>query len=286
MKDTTQTQRVLITGCSGYLGSEMSAFFIDHDWQVFGIDPIELPNGLELTEFIQAKVDNVVRGLLDVDVVIHLAGLTKLGFDREEYWRNNVESTKRLRDLYPDVPILFASTCAMYNEYGLPDVEHPYPASKREAEQYADIVFRMGSVTGCNRFGHYLRVPDHMIANAYKEKVIRVINPEAQRALAGINWICNQYRLTSEKVLSIPIKIFPRMNILAQVQTSMEDLGYMVRDVIEDSDIKIRTEYIESNPAFLTGSNIVPGAPTNEDSLRELVQEAVYKYRYFVLNEE
>ena len=274
-------KKVLITGCSGYLGSEMSAFFIDHGWQVFGIDMVEPPDGLRLTEFIHDKVGNVIQGLLDVDVVIHLAGLTKLGFDREEYWRNNVESTKRLRDLYPELPILFASTCAMYNEHGLPDVNHPYPASKREAEQYADIVFRMGSVTGCNRFGHYLRVPDHMIANAYKEKLIRVINPDAQRALSSIGWICEQYRLTSEKVL-VPIKKFPRMNTLVQTQTSMKDLGHMVRDVIGDSDIEIRTEYIESDLAFLTGSNIVPDAPTDEDSLRELVQEAVRRYDYFV----
>ena len=280
-----EQRKVLITGCSGYLGSEMSAFFIDNDWLVFGIDPIEPTNDLGLTEFIQAKVGNVAQDLLDVDVVIHLAGLTKLGFDREEYWRNNVESTKRLRDLYPDVPILFASTCAMYNEHGLPDVNHPYPASKREAEQYVDIVFRMGSVTGCSRFGHYLRVPDHMIANAYKEKVIRVINPEDQRALASIGWICEQYRLASEKVL-VPIKKFPHINTLVQTQTSMKDLGHMVRDAIGNSDIEIRTEYIESSSKFLTGSNIVPGAPTDSNSLRTLAREAANRYRYFVLNKE
>ena len=278
-------RKVLITGCSGYLGSEMCAFFQYYNWQVFGIDPVEPPKSLKLTEFIQAKVGNVVQGLLDVDVVIHLAGLTKLGFDREEYWRNNVESTKRLRDLYPDVPILFASTCAMYNGHGLPDVEHPYPESKREAEQYADIVFRMGSVTGCNRFGHYLRVPDHMIANAYKEKVIRVINPEAQRALAGINWICEWYHNYAHEVRELAPPLDHEMILLVQTQASMKDLGYMVRDVIGDSDIEIRTESTESNPGFLTGSNIVPTAPTDEDSLRELVREAVYKYRYFVLNE-
>lgn len=268
-----EQRKVLITGCSGYLGADMSAHFIDNGWQVFGIDPAKPPVGLELTDFRQTTVAAVIDRPWDVDVVIHLGGLTKLGFDRELYWLHNVESTKRLKRLYPNTPLLYASTCAMYNEHGKPEVDHPYPQSKREGEQYADIAFRMGSVTGANRFGKYLRVPDLMIAGALEKKAIRVINPNTQRALAGIKWICEQYLNHAAN------PGFAGMKVLVQAQTSMRDLGQMVKDVIGDAEVEISTVYEEASDAFLTGSNIVPNVVTGENSLRELVCDAVIRYK-------
>ena len=61
-----------------------------------------------------------------LDAIIHLAGASKIVDDLPDshYRTNNVETTKHLREMYPDVPLYLASTTSMYNE--TKQIEHKH----------------------------------------------------------------------------------------------------------------------------------------------------------------
>ena len=101
-----------------------------------------------------------------------------------------METTKRLRELYPDVPLYLASTTAMYNEGKQIEHKHAYTRSKYEAEQYADVIFRMGSIVGANRAGNFGYVVDLMLHDAITKQKIVIAQGAKIRAVAGITYIC------------------------------------------------------------------------------------------------
>ena len=73
--------------------------------------------------------------LPDVDVVIHLAGLSGVrdSLDRPtDYWVNNVIASQRLFDRYKDKRILYASSSTAYEPW-----KNPYAMSKYSMEQIA-----------------------------------------------------------------------------------------------------------------------------------------------------
>ena len=130
-----------------------------------------------------------------VDAVIHLGGASKIVGDYPDslYTTQNVETTKRLRSLYSGVPLYLASTTGMYNEQRQIEHKHPYTRSKHEAEAFADVVFRMGTIVGMNRAGNFDYVIDLMIDSALKKREIIVAQGAKMRPLAGITYICMMY---------------------------------------------------------------------------------------------
>ena len=73
--------------------------------------------------------------LPDVDIVIHLAGLSGVrdSLDRPtDYWVNNVIASQRLFDRYKDKRILYASSSTAYEPW-----KNPYAMSKYSMEQIA-----------------------------------------------------------------------------------------------------------------------------------------------------
>ena len=81
----------------------------------------------------------------------------------------------------------------MYNEQKQIEHKHPYTRSKHEAEAYADVVFRMGTIVGTNRTGGFVGVIDKMINSAIKKREITVAQGAKMRPLAGITYICMMY---------------------------------------------------------------------------------------------
>ena len=125
----------------------------------------------------------------------HLAGASKLvdDYPASHYTEHNVHSTKRLRELYPDRPLYLASTTDMYNDKKQIDHKHPYTRSKYEAEDYADVVFRMGTINGVNRAGNFDFVIDLMIDGAITKKEIVVAQGATMLPIAGLTYICMMY---------------------------------------------------------------------------------------------
>lgn len=90
--------KILLTGSEGMLGSTLKMF-----WRgIYDMTFIDLKLGTDLN----------TCDLPEVDAVVHLAGKSGVreSFDSPmEYWKNNVEATKRLFDFY-SVPIYYASS--------------------------------------------------------------------------------------------------------------------------------------------------------------------------------
>ncbi len=110
--------KILLTGSEGFIGSNLR----NTDYHFHCLD-------------IKSGKDIMTCELPDVDVVIHLAGLSGVrdSLDRPtDYWINNVIATQRIFDRYKDKRILYASSSTAYEPW-----KNPYAMSKYSMEQIA-----------------------------------------------------------------------------------------------------------------------------------------------------
>ena len=292
-------RNVLITGCNGYLGVEMSMYFRMHGWKVFGVDLNPAPACQEgvLADFEEKPVQELKAGPWVVDAVVHLAGASKLvdDYPAAHYTEHNVHSTKRLRELYADTPLYLASTTAMYNEQKQVDHKHPYSRSKYEAEEYADVVFRMGSINGTNRNGMFHNVIDLMIDSAITKNEIVVAQGSKMRPLAGLTYICMMYyRAVANGVFAARAKQQGARVIQHLYETcqSIENIGMAVHrclNALPDSPAE-DINFIRQNDlkGILKQAPVISGMPPDfqpspvyDIRLFRLVMECVERYEYF-----
>lgn len=158
--------KILVTGCAGFIGSNLSEYLLNKGYQVVGIDNFnnyydpkvkhynirdfkDNPN-FKLYENDILERDKVDRIFSDegLDVVIHLAAYAGVTYSVEypvENVRNNVEATVILLEAckkYKVNNFLFASTSSVYGDNPTPFKEEmntdlvlaPYPATKKSCE--------------------------------------------------------------------------------------------------------------------------------------------------------
>jgi nucleoside-diphosphate-sugar epimerase len=96
---TPKTNRILLTGCSGYIGRTLAPYLKQQGYYVFGFDRKPC-TAINLDGFIQGNLlDNVLlRYSLDgIDTVVHLAAAKDdWGLSDEEYFRDNVIATQEV----------------------------------------------------------------------------------------------------------------------------------------------------------------------------------------------
>ena len=167
--------KLLITGGAGYIGSVLTAYFLDKDFEVVIYD--DLTNGSAIdtrATFINGSILDLPKlmiSLTDVDIVIHCAAkaLVEESFASAQlYSQVNTDGTNTLLNAMTKTgvsKIIFSSTAAVYGDTNdVPLLENsqinpinPYGESKHAAEQLvtefakkggASVTFRYFNVSG------------------------------------------------------------------------------------------------------------------------------------------
>jgi UDP-glucose 4-epimerase len=156
--------RALVTGCAGFIGSQLTESLLDDGHEVVGVDALtdtyaaevklgnlERAREFDAFGFIAADLTETRLAPLveDCDTVFHLAAepgvRTSWGDRFESYTRNNVVATQRLLEAakqWPDKRIVYASSSSVYGdaellptpEDVLPRPFSPYGVTKLAAE--------------------------------------------------------------------------------------------------------------------------------------------------------
>ena len=152
-------KKILITGCSGYIGSHLSKM-LANDYEVHGLD-IDEPQA-PLNEFYRCDINRpfTIPGDIEYDSVIHLAALVRVSESEQipiKYYITNLNGTMNVINKIKTKNFIFASTGAAqdcYSAYGISkraaeDVVREY-CTKHKPQDYT--IFRFYNVIGSDGY--------------------------------------------------------------------------------------------------------------------------------------
>ena len=217
-------KRVLVTGSSGYIGSNLVKLLQQKMTWVHGLDKnASGPWHLKGDEFIHQNIldTNQIEG--EFDTVIHLAANVQVGMGQKammDYYRTNVVGTMNMLERVDYKNFIFASTCQAHEN-------NVYGSTKRIAEQivrqYCELnnknytIFRFGNVLG----GDNLTNTDGLMYNLIKAKETGTFNVygdgQQQRDYVHVNEVCYAIMKAIDR---------PSCVIGAEVQPFFEYLGH------------------------------------------------------------
>ena len=164
-------KKVLITGCSGYIGSHLCKE-LENDYDIWGLDLFPPQAPIKEGQFIQHDINHPFGEFPEeFDAVIHLAARVRVNESRQmpiQYYITNLNGTMNVLAKIKTKNFIFASTGVA--EY----CNDPYGTSKKAAEDVVIeycmshniqdfTIFRFYNVTGTNGYGP--TNPDGLIAN-------------------------------------------------------------------------------------------------------------------------
>jgi UDP-glucuronate 4-epimerase len=159
-------KHILVTGCAGYIGSNLTDFLLQNNYVVIGIDNLNdfyspkikkhnIKAALKNENFIfyeldllnYSKVEEVFKNN-KIEAIVHLAAYAGVTYSFEDpllYVRNNLEVTTNLLNMcvkYQVNNFIFASSSSIYGDSEAPFKESmstdaplaPYPATKKACE--------------------------------------------------------------------------------------------------------------------------------------------------------
>lgn len=164
-------KKVLITGCSGYIGSHL-AKLLQGTYEVHGLD-INLPQ-TEMAHFHNVDIRRLFEVPIEYDAVIHLAALVNVGESEKmplSYYITNLNGTMNVLSKVRTKNFIFSSTGTAQNCMSV------YGVSKRAAEDVIQeyytqhkpgpyTIFRFYNVIGSEGFAP--TNPDGLMYNLMK----------------------------------------------------------------------------------------------------------------------
>ena len=262
---------ILVTGCAGFIGSNLTEFLLKRGYSVIGIDNFnnyyspkikhynlkdfkENPNFLLLSQDLTNY--DFVKNLFEktkIDAVIHLAAYAGVTFSFEKpllYVKNNEEVTANLLEMCSQHNVsnfIFASTSSVYGNNPTPFVESmssdfplaPYPASKKASEVMSYV---------------YSKTYDINVA------ILRLFNP------LGL-------RIRPDLALTKLV----RSAIFGDEFPQYQDLNSTGRDYCDLDNIMISIHYLLQNPVKYEIFNLGNSSPTTLGGLVEAVNEVTGK---------
>ena len=94
--------KVLVTGCSGFIGKEVSEFFLRQNYKVYGLDKVKSKN-IDRFRFFKCNImnkNNLLKIFKEVNphLIIHLAAKADLKSNDLNYYKENYLGTKNIID--------------------------------------------------------------------------------------------------------------------------------------------------------------------------------------------
>jgi UDP-glucose 4-epimerase len=152
-------KKVLITGCSGYIGSHLCKL-LANDYEVHGLDIVD-PQA-PLNEFYRCDINRhfAMPEDIEYDAVIHLAALVRVGESERmpiKYYITNLNGTMNVINKIKTKNFIFSSTGAAQDcnsAYGISkraaeDVIHEYCTQHRKQDY---TIFRFYNVVGSDGY--------------------------------------------------------------------------------------------------------------------------------------
>ena len=217
-------QKLLITGGAGFIGSMLTAYLLDHGYEVVVVDDLSTGHSKILdsrASFIQASILDktaLVEALAGVNTVIHCAAksLVEESVSKPQlYEQVNTEGTRVLLEAMSEAKVskvIFSSTAAVYGDSKIQPIQesgeinpvNPYGKSKIASERlisascsngFAAITFRYFNVAGSYQSSTgQLHVEDHKNETHLIPKIMKnyIKNKEkAQVEIYGDSWPTN-----------------------------------------------------------------------------------------------
>jgi len=206
-------KKVLITGCSGYIGSHLCQM-LNGSYEVYGLD-LKVPQVDSLKDYYSVDIRKMFELPEEFDAVIHLAALVNVGESEQNpisYYITNLNGTMNVLSKIKTKNFIFASTGAAQ------DCESAYGISKRAAEdvvrEYATkhnpipyTIFRFYNVIGSDGFAP--TNPDGLMYNLMKARTIKeftifgddynTTDGTCVRDYVHVNEICDALKQSIEK---------------------------------------------------------------------------------------
>ena len=230
-------KKILITGCSGYIGSHLSKM-LANDYEVHGLD-IDEPQA-PLNEFYRCDINRqfAIPGDIEYDSVIHLAALVRVGESEQipiKYYITNLNGTMNVVNKIKTKNFIFASTGAAQ------DCSSAYGISKRAAEdvvrEYCTqhkkqdyTIFRFYNVIGSD--GYEPTNPDGLMYKLIEARDtgsftvygndydVSVIDGTCIRDYVHVNEICDALKQAIEKPSN-------------SVECLGHGVGYTVQEIVD-----------------------------------------------------
>lgn len=214
-------KKLLITGGAGFIGSVLTAYLLDHGYEVVVVDDLSTGQSKRIdsrARFIQASILDktaLVEALAGINTVIHCAAKSLVGESVSSPDLYNQMNTVGTRDLLEAMNeagvsnIIFSSTAAVYGDSKIQPITessqinpvNPYGKSKIEAERlistfcnngFAGITFRYFNVAGSYQSSTgQLHIEDHKNETHLIPKILKsyIKNKEkSQVEIYGDNW--------------------------------------------------------------------------------------------------
>ncbi|MFX0036484.1 MAG: NAD-dependent epimerase/dehydratase family protein [Candidatus Hermodarchaeota archaeon] len=272
--DSKKTNRILVTGGTGYIGSILVRILLENNYSVrvldkllFGkesVDDLMVNPNFELIQGDFTKIEDLIQSLKDVSVVIHLAAIVgdpAGNVNPELTEETNFHGVKILAEFckyYGIKKFIFLSTCSVYgaSKNKILDEESElnpvslYAKSKLKAEKaliqlknnnFYPCILRLATVFGLSFRMRFDLVVNLLTAYAVNNKEISIYSGEQWRPFIHVKDVC--YAILS--ILKAPNNIISGeiFNVANEkINYQIKDLGNLMNTIFPD----IKVNYVKT----------------------------------------